>query len=83
MKKHLIGMGVLYFLFMFFTVKAFAQANFILFPALTTVPLNQTFTLEVRVDLNQGTNTSLDVAEAYINFNPAYLQVQSITNGAR
>jgi hypothetical protein len=82
MKKHLIGMAVLSLLFMFFTPTASAQANFSLFPANTIVNVGQTFTVEVRVDLNQGTNTQLDVAGAYINFDPAYLQVQSITNGS-
>ena len=82
MKKHLIGMAVFSLLFMFFTPTASAQANFSLFPANTIVNVGQTFTMEVRVDLNQSTSSQLDVAEAYINFAPAYLQVQSITNGS-
>ena len=79
--KKLIRIGVLSHLFMIITVTAFAQANFSLFPAGPVVTVNQTFTLEVRVDLNQANNTQLDVAEAYLNFDPAYLQVVSIANG--
>ena len=79
--KQLLGMGMLFLLFVLVGIKASAQANFTLFPATTTVAPNQTFTLEVRVDLNQSTNTELDVAEAYLNFNPTYLQVVSIANG--
>jgi len=81
MNKHLKGMGMLSLLFMLFTVKVSAQANYSLFPATTTVSIGQTFTTEVRVDLNQGTNTEVDVAEAYLNFDPAYLEVVSITGG--
>src|SRR6478609_10712057 len=73
--KRVVGMGALSLLFILFTVKVYAQANFSLFPATTTTNVGQTFTIEVRVDLNQSTNTQLDVAEAYLNFDPAYLQV--------
>jgi hypothetical protein len=82
MKKHLMGMAAFSVLFMFFSPTASAQANLSLFTPNTIVNVGQTFTVEVRVDLNQGTNTQLDVAEAYLNFDPAYLQVQSITNGS-
>jgi hypothetical protein len=73
--KRVVGMGALSLLFILFTVKVYAQANFSLFPATNTANVGQTFTIEVRVDLNQSTNTQLDVAEAYLNFDPAHLQV--------
>jgi hypothetical protein len=80
--KHLVGMGLLSLLFMFFAVKVSAQrADFSLFPATTNVIVDQTFTIEVRVDLDQSTNTQVDVAEAYLNFDPTYLEVVSISGG--
>jgi hypothetical protein len=81
MQKHLLGMGAVIFMVMFFAIKISAQANFSFAPTMTTVGLNATFNVQVQVDLNQGTNTVVDVAEAYVNFDPTYLQVQSITNG--
>jgi hypothetical protein len=75
MNKHLMRMGAVSLVFVLFTEKVFAQANFSLFPATTQVNNAETFTIEVRVDLNQSNNTQLDVAEAYLNFDPAYLQV--------
>jgi len=81
MNKHLMRMGAVSLVFILFTEKVLAQANFSLFPATTSATVGQTFTVEVRVDLNQSTNTEVDVAEAYLNFDPAYLEVVSIVGG--
>jgi hypothetical protein len=57
--------------------RVFSQSvNMLVSPATPSVQLNQTFTVDVVVDFGSGT---INIAEAYLNFNPTYLEVVSVS----
>lgn len=62
-------------LLMSFTV--FSQSDNILFsPASSTITIGQSFTVNVRVDMQSG---SCNAIEIHLNFDPAYLRITNIT----
>lgn len=60
-----------------FQVASFAQtADILITPASSTITIGQSFTVNVRVDMQ---SSSCNAAEVHLNFNTAYLQITNIT----
>ena len=58
-------------------VAAFSQsANILITPASSTINIGQSFTVNVRVDMQSG---SCNAAEVHLNFDPAFLRITNIT----
>lgn len=61
----------------FFNQVVSAQtANILITPASSTISIGQSFTVNVRVDMQTG---SCNAAEVHLNFNTAYLRITNIT----
>lgn len=74
MAKTVIGLFVL----MLASAKLLAQnsANIVITPSVTNVTVNQTFSVDITVDMISGT---VDAVTTALDFNPTYLEVLSVT----
>ncbi len=69
------GVAMFVVLLTAFSVKAQDVVNIGFNPTVSNVSVNQTFTVDVAVDVVSGTLSGID---AYVNFDPTYLEVVSI-----